>query len=634
VIAAWALLIARPSLGGQPTTAPPGTPSPDYAQEAYVVEQSRTTWRFEDDGTGRRDWYLRVKVQSEAGVRSWGQLAFPYNAANERMDVVFVRVLDADGTVATAPPDAVQDLSSAVQREAPVYTDTREKHITVPGLRPGQVLELALAIVVHTPLARGHFWAEHEFVKHGIVLDDSLQIDVPAARTITLKTRPGLDQTMTERDGRRRYEWHTSRRTSEEDSASRDEDVQGKPWKPERAAVRLTTFASWQELGRWYGDLERPQRTPSPEILRKAAELTAGRATEMDKLEALYEYVATTFRYVSLSFGVGRYQPHAAAEVFHNQYGDCKDKHRLLASLAESIGLKASSALVHSSIALDPDFPSPSQFDHVMTRVAVGSEAVWLDTTAEVAPFRLLSPSLRKKQTLVVDASGAARLEESPATTPMANATVADIDSTLSEAGALSAHVRLAFSGDYELVMRALFRGAPDAQWKAILKALSDRGGLAGEISDWKVANPAALRDPFTIEYHVKKASFVTWNKKQFDMELPLSQWMALGPRSEGEAEATSPIELGSVRQSTYKIRVELPPSFTARAPLPVTMTRDYAEYRADYRLDGHVFTATKSLSLRQPDLPPERRATTRPSREPSPAICASRWGSRAARRR
>ena len=604
---AWALLVAPSAFAGQAPPPPPG-PSTDYTQEAYVVEQSKTTWRFENDGTGRRDWYLRVKVQSEAGVQAWGQLAFPYNSANERMDVVFVRVLKSDGTVVTAAADAVQDLSSAVQREAPVYTDTREKHITVPGLRPGQVLELSLAIAVHTPLARGHFWGEHDFVKTGVVLDDSLQIDVPGDRKITLKTRAGLNPTMSERDGRRVYEWRTSRRTNDEDGAKGEQDVPRKPRKPETSAVRLTTFASWEELGLWYGDLERSQRAPSPEIRKKAAELTAGRATDLEKLEALYEYVATNFRYVSLSFGVGRYQPHAAADVLHNQYGDCKDKHTLLASLSESIGLHASAALINSAIALDPDFPSPSQFDHVMTRVAVGSEAVWLDATTEVAPFRLLSPGLRKKQALVVDASGAARLEESPADTPMPNATTADIDSTLSESGTLSARVRLAFSGDYELLMRSIFRAAPNAQWKALLSSMSDRGGLDGDLSDWKVGNPAALREPFTIEYRVKKANFVTWAKKQFELELPLSEWISIGAREGSEADATSPVDLGSARHSTYKVRIELPASFSGHAPLPVSMKRDYAEYRADYKLDGHLFTAERSLTFQQPELPAARR--------------------------
>jgi Domain of Unknown Function with PDB structure (DUF3857)/Transglutaminase-like superfamily len=453
VITTLVVLVA-PHLMASQSLSPARGASPDYSQEAYVVEESRTTWRFENDGTGRLDRYLRVKVQSEAGVVMWGQLAFPYNSANERMDVVFVRVLSPDGTVVAAPANAVQDLSSAVQREAPVYTDTREKHITVPGLRPGQVVELALTIVMHTPLALGHFWAEHEFIGTGIVLDDRLQLDVPRDRAITLKTRSGLDQMVTEREGRRLYEWRTSRLANDESAAKSARDIVRKLRKPEPAAVRVTTFASWEELGQWFGDLERSQRAPTAEIRKKAKELTANRATEMSKLEALYEYVATDFRYVSLSFGVGRYQPHAAGDVLRNQYGDCKDKHTLLASLAESIGLHASPVLMHSARTIDPDFPSPSQFDHVITRVTVGSDVAWLDATTEVAPFRLLAPTLRKKRSLVVNPDGAARLEESPAATPMLNVTTADIDATLTESGTLAAHVRLTFASDYELVMR------------------------------------------------------------------------------------------------------------------------------------------------------------------------------------
>jgi tetratricopeptide (TPR) repeat protein len=598
------LLVSRTGLGSQRTTAVASTRT-DFAQEAFVVEQSRTTWRFENDGTGRRETFLRVKVQSEAGVQAWGQLAFPYNSANEQMDVVLVRVLKADGTIVTASTDAVQDLSSAVQRVAPVYTDTREKHITVPSLRPGEVLELSLATIVHTPLARGHFWGEHEFIRDGIVLDDRLEINVPDDRAITLKTRAGFEPTIARRDGRRVYEWRKARLTTDSHKDQDDEDLAAPPAKGERADVRLTTFASWDELGRWFGDLERPQRTPSAEIRRKAEELTAGRATDLERLEALYEYVATNVRYVSLSFGVGRYQPHAAQDVLQHQYGDCKDKHTLLASLATSIGLQVSAALIHSSAELDADFPSPSQFDHVMTRVALGSEQVWLDTTAEVAPFRLLSPTLRKKMTLVVGPGGAARLEESPAATPMPNTTAADIDATLSDAGALAARVRLTFSGDYELMMRTIFRSAPRAQWKTILESLSNRGGLDGEVSDWTVANPAALREPFSIEYRVTRPNVI--DSKKLELALPLSDWTSIA-RTTSSADKTSPIALGAARQATYRFRIELPAQWEVRPPLPVSLTRDYADYKAAYALDGRRFTATRTLAIHQTELASTRR--------------------------
>ena len=99
-ILAWTIAANAATASAQPPA--PDTSSPPYAQEAFIVEQMQTRWRFENDGTGRQELYERVKVQSPAGVEAWGQLTFPYNSANERMEVRFVKVHKADGRVVTA----------------------------------------------------------------------------------------------------------------------------------------------------------------------------------------------------------------------------------------------------------------------------------------------------------------------------------------------------------------------------------------------------------------------------------------------------------------------------------------------------------------------------------------------------
>ena len=100
---------------------------PDYSQEAVVIEQLAMAYRFERDGTGRRELSLRVKVQSDAGVERFGQLIFPYTSGNENLEMDFVRVRKADGTVVSATASDVQDLSAPLAREAPIYTDLRQK---------------------------------------------------------------------------------------------------------------------------------------------------------------------------------------------------------------------------------------------------------------------------------------------------------------------------------------------------------------------------------------------------------------------------------------------------------------------------------------------------------------------------
>jgi hypothetical protein len=57
-----------------------------------------TSYRFEKDGTGQREQTFCVKVQSDAGVESFGQLVFPYRSAKEKLDIEHVCIRKADGS--------------------------------------------------------------------------------------------------------------------------------------------------------------------------------------------------------------------------------------------------------------------------------------------------------------------------------------------------------------------------------------------------------------------------------------------------------------------------------------------------------------------------------------------------------
>ena len=207
-------------------TAPskPEEPKRDYSQEAFVVEQYRSLYHFENDGTGRKETIARVRVQSEAGVQQWGQILVGYNSANERVEMDYVRVIKADGSVVKAGDDAVQDLSAPLEQQAPVYTDYRQKHITVPGLRPGEVLEYHIVTVIHTPLAPGEFWADYEFDKSNITLDEEVDVDVPSDRPLKLKNKPGMGPKISEEHGRRLYHWTSSHLEREDDHKDKDKD--------------------------------------------------------------------------------------------------------------------------------------------------------------------------------------------------------------------------------------------------------------------------------------------------------------------------------------------------------------------------------------------------------------------------
>lgn len=576
-------------------------PPPSYSTEAYVVEQSRTSERFENDGTGRREQYFRIKAQSEAGVQQFGQLIFGYNAANESITINYVRVHKPDGTIITTPAAAVQDLSSPVQRIAPVYTDFRQKHVTVESFRPGDTLEADVVFTIHTALAPGQFWAEYSFDQDAIILDEQFDLDVPASRKIILKTKPGFDPAIHEADGRRVYHWshaNTVRKTAD------DEKKKSSSGEPERASIRVSTFADWAQVGDWFAALEHNARTITPEIRQKAKELTAGRATDLAKVEALYDFVSKNFRYVSLSLGAGRYQPRAAADVLKDEYGDCKDKATLLAALIEASGMQASPVLINSSVKLDPDFPSPSQFDHVITRAVVDGKEIWLDSTPEIAPFRMLAYGLRHKQALLVEPGSGSHVVETPSDTPFRSATTVQVDAVLDAAGTLSADVTMSFRGDLELLMRTVFRQTPAAQWQTLVQRSATQEGLPGDISNAKPSDPQDTTSPFTLTFHVRSPDFVDLAGRRVTVTLPMEARVATPDVPED-----GPINVGPAGDALYSLKLAVPAGVTIQAPVPVDVVRDYAEYHSTYSAAGSVFTASRKVSISANELPQARRS-------------------------
>ena len=559
--------------------------------------------RFENDGTGSLDVEAQIKIISESGVQALGQVKIGFSALNEKLDVDYVRVRKPDGTVITAQESSIQDLTFP---DAPVYTDYHEKHISVPSLRPGDVLEYHYVRTTTAALAPGQFWTNYSFAEQGIVLDEELEINVPKDREIKLKVKPAYQPKITEEGDRRIYHWTHSHLTDDYDKNKKKKNK-----KPDEdlPSVQLTTFKSWQELGAWYGALERDRRVPDDSVKTEAAELVKGKTDDMAKVKALYDYVSRNIRYVSLSFGLGRIQPHAATEVLANGYGDCKDKNTLLAALLDAQGFHSSSVLIGSNMKLDPEVPSPMQFDHVITRVPVDGKEIWLDSTPGVAPFRMLQASLRDKLALAIPPDGNAELVRTPAELPFEAFDRTSVVGKVSGAGQLTAHVITASRGDSEIVLRYGMRRIPSSHWKDIFDYMLQHANMRAEISNLKASDPSATDDPLTVEFDMTANNYFDWAAAESKFAVPLGSIHL--PNSDedeaGDSGSTEPIKLGAVREDQADVTITFPPNYKLHAPLNVDIKRDYAEYHAVYKQEGGQFSSHRTLRITAAQIPAAR---------------------------
>ena len=119
------------------------------SQEAFVFDRIYDLVRYEDDGTGSRETTAVIRVQSQAGVQALGQLVLGYSSATESLEVDYVRVRKPNGQVIETQVANAQDFAPDVLRQAPTYSDYRERHVSIANLQAGDTLEYHMRKSAH-----------------------------------------------------------------------------------------------------------------------------------------------------------------------------------------------------------------------------------------------------------------------------------------------------------------------------------------------------------------------------------------------------------------------------------------------------------------------------------------------------
>ena len=582
-----------------------------YADEPLVIERSETVVEVAADGTGWRERTLAARLQSDTGVKRYSVLNIAYAGNSQHVEIAYARVIHADGTVVETPPTEAMDMPAAVTRTAPFYSDLKELQLPVRSLRVGDRFELKYRIVRTKAETPGEFWGQESFSETAVTLEQTLELRLPAGMTVQVWSptmKPA--ESSTADDGaapaQHIYRWSapqlkpTVGKEAEAALAAKKKVL----WTPEQEldaeqgklpTVAWTTFKSWQEVGAWYRGLEADRIVADDTVKAQVAELTKGKTTDEEKARVLYDYVATNMRYIGVAFGIGRYQPHTAAEILSNQYGDCKDKHTLLAAMLAAAGIQSDAVLIGAGVRFNEAVPSPASFNHLITRATIAGKPVWLDTTAEVAPWAMLVSVTRDKQALVVPASGPATIAHTPVDPPLSNVETVDSVGSLGADGVSTSHIVIAFRGDGEIAVRAAFRMLPPDKYDAIMQAIAKGIGFAGTTSNPEVTRPTDMTQPFKLSFDYKREKAGDWEHLRTIPEVVPARF----PQVTEMEPPVRAIQLGLPLTETSTSAMKLPEGWSAVLPPAVHAKCDYATYDMTYRLeDGTVYADRKIVVL------------------------------------
>jgi tetratricopeptide (TPR) repeat protein len=410
--------------------------APAKGENRRVLRDLTVSTVFEN---GLSNTFRQIVFQplTDSGAAISRQHVFSYQADRQQVQLRGAKVYRADGRI----DQAIESGEAAADDPSiSMYTSARNFYVQFPRLEAGDVVELRYRIDDITP--RNEFADYFGDVVYLQSLEPVLNAEyvllTPKQRRLFVDEHvPGLERSVEQRGDQRIYRFFAP-------SVAAVNPEPGMPPLPEVLGfVHVSTYKSWDDLGRWYWGLVHEQFDLDDETRKLARKIADGAESTLEKVRRVYDWVIDNTRYVALEFGIYGYKPRRCVQTVARGWGDCKDKATVIITLLEELGVDAELVIVRTQMrgGFPSKLPSLAPFDHAIAYVP--ELDLYLDGTAEYTGIKELPRMDRQSMALRVTANGT-KLVTLPGTNPDENVITRDVVAELSPDG--SANVGLEYT--------------------------------------------------------------------------------------------------------------------------------------------------------------------------------------------
>ncbi|HYV19716.1 MAG TPA: DUF3857 and transglutaminase domain-containing protein [Verrucomicrobiae bacterium] len=375
------------------------------------------------------------------------------------------------------------------------------------------------------------------------------------------------------------------------------------------AGVTTIDAANWSGIGRFYWDLAHDRLAPAPEVAEAARTLVQGVTDPDERLRTLFEFVQGKINYVSISLGVGGWQPHTNGDVYKYRYGDCKDKATLLIAMLRAVDLEARPVLIRTrdSGLIDRDNPSVD-FNHAIVAVPRPDGYLFVDPTDTRTPFGDLPDIDQGVPVVVVKPDGTGELLETPLSPPERNRRDRIVRAVLSPAGNLEGTFEITAWGQRRVDMAGFLDSKPSEReddLEDVVASLCPGAVMKG----YEVTAPKGPQDPIKVSIRFAVPQFVTRTAgleilSPQVIRLPWLTQLAAAP------DRVHPLYIDYPRLENSEVHLSLPAGRTIKK-MPADREKSGAGVSAvsryTLRQDGDhgVLEVVRSVSIGRREVPP-----------------------------
>ncbi|HEY3429128.1 MAG TPA: DUF3857 domain-containing protein, partial [Cyclobacteriaceae bacterium] len=355
-------------------------------------------------------------------------------------------------------------------------------------------------------------------------------------------------------------------------------------------------MSTWENYGKWKA-LVIKGRNQLPESAKaKVKELTKGMTSQEQKVKALYEYLQSKTRYVSIQEGIGGLQPFEASLVDQVGYGDCKALSNYMVSMLHEADIKGYYTTVMAGdfeYTIMEDFPS-HQSNHVVVAVPNGKDTLWLECTSQTNPFGYSGMFTGDRKAFMVTENGGVWVN-TPRYPESQNVQSRSAEVFVNALGEATAKVKTVYSGlQYENDgLNFVLNDQYDQQKKWVLRTTAIP---SFDVSSFKFENkkdkiPSAV---VSLDLNLRKLATVSGKRLMLTPNLMNRNTFIPEKNENRKTEIVRNFCHTDYDTIRFHIPEEIYPEFL---PEPVRLKSRFGEYESSYKIDqGSVIYTRKMI--------------------------------------
>ena len=591
-----------------------------------VVLLNEMTVTVEPDGKVTTSVRKAIRVLTREGRRK-ARGAVIYRSDSGKVRRLRAWTLYPSGTSKTYRKKDIIDISLVEDDAYNVYDESRESSIRgMADADTGSVFGYESVLEDRSVFTQFSFSFQDDLP----VLLSRFRLELPSDWTVESVTdnHPPIEPLVNNSS----YTWQLERLPPVGDEPARPElrsivpRVNVSYFPPPQVKAAGPTFREWGQVSAWLASLADPRARPDKAVIAKAQELTAGKQSRLEKIEAIADF-SQRIKYASIQLGVGRgggYQPSPAGETLQKAYGDCKDKVNLMRSLLSVVGIESFPVAIFSGNRryVRPDWPSPRQFNHVIIAVKSSGKLeapamastrplgnlLLFDPTDRYTPLGYLPDHQQDSLALLVRSSGG-ELLRAPASPPRANLLKRHVTISLAHDGSIGCQIREQLEGSAASRNRRLHGSLGNRDYRRVIERWVSRGAPGAAVS--RIEAGDRNRVGFFVDVDFTAAAYGrTVGQYLLIFKPAVVPHRGFTYLNQTERRYAVVLEADSFQET---VEVDLPLGFTVdEMPEPVALTTPFGRYRADWKAQAGKLFFKRHLELDNAVVPPEDYASVK----------------------